>query len=235
MRIWDIHPGYLNNQSLLGEHRELHGIVSIIACGKKCSSKHPETIRWVGFGWALRMRHQLLASEMAVRSFSDNSPVLTRSNKGVWPKEYIDEPAGQFTILTSKYQNKEQGRIPLPGNTQQLWSQHKYSVLARNVTLYKKIGRDISDTASSTYSFPVLAKMLTELLRTPPSMGGIKNALQHMWGYVSDCTTLSNKNVANWSLSRLLAETQQRVMRTQQSYLMSSTALSELKVWMREE
>jgi len=30
MRIWDIHPGYLNRQSLLGEHRELHGIFSII-------------------------------------------------------------------------------------------------------------------------------------------------------------------------------------------------------------
>lgn len=29
MRIWDINPGYLNRQSLLGDHRELHGIVSI--------------------------------------------------------------------------------------------------------------------------------------------------------------------------------------------------------------
>jgi len=26
MRIWDIDPGFLNAQSLLGEHRELHGI-----------------------------------------------------------------------------------------------------------------------------------------------------------------------------------------------------------------
>jgi len=30
MRLWDINPGYLNRQSLLGEHRELHGIVSIL-------------------------------------------------------------------------------------------------------------------------------------------------------------------------------------------------------------
>ena len=52
MRIWDIHPGYLNNQSLLGEHRELHGIVSILVNKKKGYSQHPETKRWVGYDWA---------------------------------------------------------------------------------------------------------------------------------------------------------------------------------------
>nr|WP_320015958.1 pyrimidine dimer DNA glycosylase/endonuclease V [uncultured Desulfobacter sp.] len=35
MRIWDLHPGYLNRRSLLGEHRELHGMASIIVNGKK--------------------------------------------------------------------------------------------------------------------------------------------------------------------------------------------------------
>ena len=121
MRIWDIHPGYLNRQSLLGEHRELHGIVSIIVNNKKGYSKHPETVRWVGYGWALRMRHQLLAAEMSLRKFTDKSPVLMRTNKGVWPEEYIDEPAQQFKILEFKYNNKEQGRIPLPKNAQELW------------------------------------------------------------------------------------------------------------------
>ena len=50
MRIWDINPGYLNRQSLLGEHRELHGIVSIIRDNKKGYSRHPETLRWVWVG-----------------------------------------------------------------------------------------------------------------------------------------------------------------------------------------
>lgn len=31
MRVWDLSPGHLNDRSLLGEHRELHGIVSILA------------------------------------------------------------------------------------------------------------------------------------------------------------------------------------------------------------
>jgi len=184
MRIWDINPGYLNRQSLLGEHRELHGIVSIIVNSKKGYSKHPETIRWINHGWALKMRHQLLASEMSLRNFTDRTPVVICTNKGVWPDKYIDEPRQQFKILEDKYINKEQGRIPLPTHAQQLWSQHKYSVLARDVNLYKKIGKQVS-TMPSNYDFSALSKSLTELLRMPPSMGGIRNALQHMWGYIS--------------------------------------------------
>ena len=107
MRIWDINPGYLNRQSLLGEHRELHGIVSIIVNGKKGYSKHPETLRWVGYGWALKMRHELLAAEMSLRGFNEKTPVLTTSNEGifnegVWPEEYIDAPREQFTLLAAK-------------------------------------------------------------------------------------------------------------------------------------
>ena len=58
MRIWDIDAGYLNRQSLLGEHRELHAIVSIIVNDKRGYSHHPETLRWIGRGWALAQRHR---------------------------------------------------------------------------------------------------------------------------------------------------------------------------------
>ncbi|WP_319576332.1 pyrimidine dimer DNA glycosylase/endonuclease V [uncultured Desulfobacter sp.] len=69
MRIWDLHPGYLNRRSLLGEHRELHGMASIIVNGKKGYARHPETLRWMNFGWALNKRHQLLSAEMKLRGF----------------------------------------------------------------------------------------------------------------------------------------------------------------------
>jgi len=49
MRIWYIDPGYLNRQGLLEEHRELHGIVSIIVNRKKGYSNNPETVHWVGY------------------------------------------------------------------------------------------------------------------------------------------------------------------------------------------
>jgi hypothetical protein len=234
MRVWDINPGYLNRQSLLGEHRELHGIVSIIVNKKKGYSSHPETVRWVGHGWALRKRHQLLSTEMSLRGFTDKSPVILRTNKGIWPETYIDEPFRQFQILKSKYSNKEQGRIPLPKNAQQLWSQHKYSALARDVNIYSKLGRDVSKMKPG-HDFSELAKVVTELLRKSPSIGGLRNALQHMWGYVSDYPSTSKGEIESWSLSRLLGEIQRRSMVSEDPYLNSSTALSELKVWIPNE
>ncbi|HEX4568534.1 MAG TPA: pyrimidine dimer DNA glycosylase/endonuclease V [Vicinamibacterales bacterium] len=35
MRIWDVAAGYLNRQSLLGEHRELHGLHNIVTLGRR--------------------------------------------------------------------------------------------------------------------------------------------------------------------------------------------------------
>ncbi|CAK8716947.1 DUF1722 domain-containing protein [Candidatus Electrothrix laxa] len=239
MRIWDINPGYLNRQSLLGEHRELHGIISIIVNGKKGYSKHPETLRWVGYGWALKMRHELLAAEMLLRGFKEKTPVMISSNKGVfnegaWPEKYIDAPWEQFALLAEKYKKKEQGRIPLPKNGQQVWSQHKYSVMARNVQLYKKIGRKVANTSSpdSADEFSVLVTLLTETLRTAPTPGGIRNALQHMWGYVSDHVPGSERNAEAWALSKLLQSVQHGATKNQEPYLLASTALSELKIWL---
>jgi uncharacterized protein YbgA (DUF1722 family) len=150
----------------------------------------------------------------------------------MWPEEYIDEPGQQFLILDAKYKNKEQGRIPLPKNAQQLWSQHKYSVLARDVNLYKKIGRQVAEM-SPTHDFSTIAKELTELLRTRPSLGGTRNALQHMWGYVSDCSG-SKRGLGTWSLNKLFDEIQRRALESGEPYLMASTALSELKVWIKK-
>ena len=99
MRIWDVNPGYLNRQSLLGEHRELHAIVSIIHHNKKGYSRHPETLRWKDFGWALSQRHRLLAAEMNLRSFTDRSPVRIKTQPQKWPREFVDSPADQFSIL----------------------------------------------------------------------------------------------------------------------------------------
>lgn len=231
MRIWDIDPGYLNRQSLLGEHRELHGIVSIIVNGKKGYAKHPETVRWSGYGWALHMRHRQLAGEMALRGYSDKSPVITCSSKGQWPEVYLDSPERQFGLLREKYTDREEGRIPLPRSVQHLWAQHKYSVLARNPELYRKIGRDV---AAKAIECGALSMLLTTVLREPPTVGGIGNAVQHMWGYVSHMPPECRADTAGWPLRRLLAEVQQRAMANGVAYLVESTALGELMVWLPE-
>lgn len=231
MRIWDIHPGYLNRQSLLGEHRELHAIVSIFTNNKEGYSRHPETVRWKGHGWAIRKRHQLLSTEMSLRGYREQSPVELRSNEGRWPDAFIDEPSVQFDLLKKKYVGKEQGRIPLPENGQQLWSHHKYSVLARDASLYKALGREAAGMSPGRDYFE-LSRTLTLISRTRPSPGGMRNSLQHMWGYVSSAYEGSKRNVQNWSLQRLLKETQTSAISRHEAYLLSSTALSELEIWM---
>lgn len=230
MRIWDVHPGYLNRQSLLGEHRELHGLVSILVNGKKGYSKHPETLRWVGHGWAIKQRHKELVCEMSLRGYQDKTPVNTRSNKGIWPSVYIDEPHVQFKLLKEKYKNKEEGRIPLPKNEQELWSHHKYSVLARDQAKYKAIGHEVS---RKEISFEQLSRELVETLRLQPRVGGIRNALQHMWGYVSEVPNENHAgNVESWSLTKLLAITQENTKISNDPYITHSTALSDLMVWL---
>lgn len=233
MRIWDVHPGYLNRQSLLGEHRELHGIVSILVHGKKGYAHHPETLRWSAYGWALRMRHQLLAAEMALRTYTDKSPVVLSGNRGLWPATYIDAPGQQFALLGEKYRDKAPGRIPLPHNAQQLWQHHKYSVLARDVPLYQELGRRLAHRCSTRDYFQIAA-ILTEALRRPPTAGGLHNALLHMWGYVAE-EAGCGPEVANWTLPQLFQQVQHWALACVQPYLLTSTALSELAVWLEPE
>lgn len=231
MRIWDIHPGYLSNQSLLGEHRELHGIVSIISHGRQGYARHPETVRWAGCGWALAQRHRFLRAEMALRGFVDKTPVRLRANSGAWPGVYIDAPSRQFELLAEKYRHKEAGRIPLPINAQALWAQHKYSVLARDPRRYRAMGRRVAGMRRKS-GFDQLALELTELLRMRPDPGRAMNALQHMWGYISEYASTSNGEPASMSPRSLLNEIQALLARYPQAYLSSSTALSDLAAWM---
>ena len=231
MRVWDINPGYLNRGSLLGEHRELHGIVSIFINNRKGYSKHPETLRWVGYRWALRQRHQLLVAEMNLRGYQDRTPVNFRANKAQWPKTYIDLPSVQFELIRQKYIDKEAGRIPLPKNAQQLWSQHKYSVMARDNNAYKKFGKTVA-AMSPRSSYAQLADELTEMLRETPNAGGIQNALLHMWGHVSDYYPDEKNDIEDWPSQKLLTRLQKLVMTHQEPYLKNSTALAELAAWL---
>lgn len=230
MRIWDVNPGYLNRQSLLGEHRELHAIVSIIRHNKKGYSRHPETLRWVGFGWALNQRHRLLAAEMNLRGFTDRSPVLLKSKPEKWPEKFVDFPASQFSILEKKYVNKEQGRIPLPKNVQQLWAQHQYSVMARDEAEYKRVGRWVASQKSGK-GIADLYPELVSLLRFPPANGNLQNAIQHMWGYVLSYSLLSGKALEIMTPQELLNEMQRLAFLNDVVYLKESTALGELPAW----
>ncbi len=75
MRIWDVPVGLLCRNHLLGEHRELHAIWSILIHNKKGYAHHPEMVRWSGKQKALFLRHEALVDEMKRRGYHHHSPL----------------------------------------------------------------------------------------------------------------------------------------------------------------
>ena len=103
MRIWDISPRKLCRNHLLGEHRELHAIWSVLVNGKKGYAQHPETLRWKGRLKALYGRHELLVSEMTARGYRHYSPLARRDATGSAKQTvYVDRPRQQVVILRNK-------------------------------------------------------------------------------------------------------------------------------------
>jgi hypothetical protein len=103
MRIWDISPRQLCRNHLLGEHRELHAIWSVLVNGKKGYARHPETLRWKGKLRALYGRHDALVIEMSNRGYRHRSPLAKREATGSAKQTvYVDRPRAQIVILRSK-------------------------------------------------------------------------------------------------------------------------------------
>jgi hypothetical protein len=103
LRIWDLDPSILCRKHLLGEHRELHAIWTVITQGKKGYSRHPETLRWKGRLTALYSRHNLLVREMEARGYNHRSPLEEKLAKGIpYQDILIDGLEGQLGILRNK-------------------------------------------------------------------------------------------------------------------------------------
>ena len=103
MRIWDIPVEKLCRNHLLGEHRELHAMWSVITQNKKGYSKHPETIRWVGKLKALYLRHNEQVNEMKNRGYNHQSPLDVKNATGISKQDtYLDTRRKQIQILKQK-------------------------------------------------------------------------------------------------------------------------------------
>ncbi|MGQ9456654.1 MAG: DUF1722 domain-containing protein [Anaerolineae bacterium] len=230
MRVWDIHPGYLNRQSLLGEHQEIHALLAIVEGGKRGYAHHPETLRWREHLGALRVRHEMVVAEMRLRGYRHHTPVR-RGEPVRWPQTFVDPPLQQFAILRERYREreKEPGRIPLPRTAQQAWAQHQYSVLARDPVRYRLLGQRVAAGGAALLS-EELALELVEVLRKPPTPGGIRNALEHMWGYVRPYVGSPSGNPSD--PQALLVVLWELATRHRLRYLLESTALSDLAVWL---
>lgn len=167
-----------------------------------------------------------------MRGYVDRSPVLLKTQNQKWPEVFVDPPATQFKIISKKYEHIEQGRIPLPQNIQQLWSQHQYSVMARDEAEYKYIGGWVASRKNGKGISDIYPEIVS-LLRCPPAEGNMRKVIQYMWGYVSPYTTFPGKVIEKKSMQGLLKEIQHLTFLHNIVYLKESTALGELPAWTR--
>ena len=103
MRVWDVSPTVLCRQHLLGEHRELHALWTILSDTRRGYQHHPETIRWRGKLAALYARHELLVAEMVRRGYRHASPLdPSRATGSAVQNVYVDPPERQLELLQAK-------------------------------------------------------------------------------------------------------------------------------------
>lgn len=103
VRIWDLPPERLCRDHLLGEHRELHAVWSVLTGNKAGYRKHPETLRWEGRLAALYARHAALVEEMWARGYTHSSPLDVELATGAAVQDrFVDAPEAQVTLLRSR-------------------------------------------------------------------------------------------------------------------------------------
>ena len=228
MRVWDIQPGYLNRQSLLGEHREIHALVSIIENDKSGYAHHPETLRWKPHLGTLKLRHGQIVTEMTLRGYHHDSPV-GESALGSWPDVYLDAPGAQFAILRQRYRDREAGRIRLPETVNQLWAQHRYSVLARDPNSARQVELQLGQ-GPKALPFGSLAADLVTWLRQPPDMERLLRTLSQMRREGSDAQPIAGDERSD--AASMLTD----IARMGQSSraVLQSTALSDFAFWLGE-
>jgi hypothetical protein len=103
MRIWDVPVAELCRIHLLGEHRELHALWTILTEGSSGYRNHPETKRWVGKLAALYKRHEQEVVEMELRGYTHKSPLDKRKAKDDAVQDvFIATIAEQKELLLNK-------------------------------------------------------------------------------------------------------------------------------------
>ncbi len=107
MRCWyPIPVSFLDNEAILGEHREIPTMLKSLSGLIKGWKYHPETLRWKGHTKALRIRHDEIASEMILRGMNHNSPIpenyTVKTDSEVFPIKFVEPLEIMYTKLNEK-------------------------------------------------------------------------------------------------------------------------------------
>ena len=227
MQVWDLSPGYLNDEELLVQRDWVQALLA--NKGNQDPAQANQTRQWAHCMNALRCVEAWLNAECALRNLS---PLLNAQATSlaplnlVWPK--LIDPSQQMLELAVN-PNRCSGRIPLPQTTKALWTHHKYSVAARSMDAYKAISVKVAAGVGRD-NFDWVAAEVMNQLRLRPGRESLRDALMQMWGYVAAAGAVPPRLFDD--LPGLFAEIQQRSSTHANHYLLTSTALSELSVWL---
>ncbi len=220
-----ISPAYFSNKDLIKEYNELKTDVG------KNSYKNNEWeyyYRLSTMAVELKLRNLISLDDFCLQNIFELEKKSKEGNQ--FSEEFIASSLKQFEELEECYKTETDARLKVPKNIQTLWMQHKYSVMARSVSLYKEIGSFISKNNKAEH-FPKVYSILTNELMKRPKPNSIFNVLQHMWGYISDFSSVKKSEVSKLDLHSFFIEIQKSTLKVNEKYLMQQTALSELEVW----
>lgn len=79
--------------------------------------------------------------------------------------------------------------------TQTHWASYKYLVMAHSQVEYNYIRQLFKGSEWSPLKETSYQAALTRALNTPPTIGSLTNAYQHIWGYFKHVATSSEKAV----------------------------------------
>ncbi|PID79457.1 MAG: hypothetical protein CSB19_02305 [Clostridiales bacterium] len=208
---WTISPAYFSDADLLNEYDELK-----------------TTLQYSN--WQSNHRINAIVAELKLRGKSriTSQPLMQTDNFTISSDMTASE---QFTALNERYAGEKRGRLALPKRADVLWRQHKYAIMARSIALYKSVGKSVAANRDSEL-FNALCTTLTDELFKRPKTVAIYNVLQHMWGYISDFSTIKKADVNALGCRDLLSEIQSSALSSNQPYLSEQVALSELQIWL---
>lgn len=148
--------------------------------------------------------------------------------KIILPKEYYlrESDFNEEKIIFSN----DLKRIKSPENIQMIWAQHKYSVLARDHSFYKDIGKSLAGKKGLD-GYENLLKELSDIILKRPEKGSLLNSVLHMWGYLpkdlkKDISSPDKTNIKE--AVKVIAEFS---INQGSSYLKDSTALCDFYYW----
>ncbi len=222
-QIWDLDAGFLDDELLTEQMRLLSGLINDQTSRDKRLSAH-----WITHEEALVVRLNQLIAEMRLRNIA--TPEYQRIYNGtvIWPVRLQEPLKDQLQRLAERREKGQFGRIAVPANERELWAIYRYSVMARSHNAFISLGQQV---ASRQISFEDLLLEVVHAARAEPHQPDVQNALQQMWGYVSDHSFIRPNEVNN---TELLAEVQLLAKQSNSEYLLKSTSLGELAFWCKD-